>query len=44
MMHLLLPEASSFAPQVDNLIDMIFVIVMFWFVVAQIIFFYFIFS
>jgi cytochrome c oxidase subunit II len=42
MMHLLLPEASSFAPRVDNLIDLIFYIVTFWFVVAQVIFFYFI--
>jgi len=43
MMHLLLTEASSFAPKVDFLIDLIFVIVTFWFVVAQAIFFYFIF-
>jgi cytochrome c oxidase subunit 2 len=42
MMHLLLPEASSFAPRVDNLIDLIFFIVTFWLVLALVIFFYFI--
>ena len=43
MMQSLLPAASSFAPKVDQLIDIIFYTVLLWFVVAQAIFFYFIF-
>lgn len=44
MMEHIISEASTYAPQVDHLIDLIFVIVGFWFLLVQGVFFYFIFK
>ncbi len=44
MIELLVPQASSYAADVDNLITLITVLVGFWFLLAEGIFFYFIFK
>ena len=43
MIELLVPQASSYAADIDGLITLITVLVGFWFVLAEGIFFYFIF-
>ena len=44
MIEWLVPQASSYAASIDNLITLITVLVGFWFLVAQGVFFYFIFK
>jgi cytochrome c oxidase subunit 2 len=44
MMEHILPQASSFAPKIDGLIELIFWIVLVWFLIGQGVFFYFIFK
>ncbi|MBK7579208.1 MAG: cytochrome C oxidase subunit II [Myxococcales bacterium] len=44
MIEWLIPQASSYAPEIDNLITLIAVLVGFWFIVAEGVLFYFIFK
>jgi cytochrome c oxidase subunit II len=43
MMEHIIPEASSFAPEIDRVIEIIFSTVTVWFIIGQSVFFYFLF-